>query len=193
MDPTRTGGNLEIHRKMYFYSRDVIRIKNPLEEDFRFKYDSIWNAVKAGETKDVERYLAEAFLDAISQKIIGDMIAAQAQAAIDEFSKTNKNLLVDKYIENREIWMKLPRTDNRDLLAKIAKDCVVGLVEKFGEEREIPQEEKAKLNPNTPLYQELMNELTKQRVTDSLPQAPIINEQPAQTVSNEALVNEVSI
>lgn len=185
------------HEKLHMFARDIIRVKNPLSKDFRFKFDSIWYTVPAGGTKDMERYLADKYVWDCYQHIVGEMIISEGNKALDNYLKMNPNLLLDKYAENRMVWDKIPRLDNQDLQRKVIRNLVVGLVEKFGEDQEVtvPQ---GKLDKQTPFYQELLNEFTHspigsvdQEDPSPAPQ-PAGSGTPASVVSTPADVSEVT-
>lgn len=167
LDPTKYGGEYQNHEKMQFAARDIIRVKNPLDGDFRFKYDSVFHTVKAGQTKDFERYLAIHYCDTIAQHIIGIMIGEQGQKSVKQYASMNPQLLLDKYIENRQVWDKMPRLDDVELNAKIWSDCWVGLVEKYGEDREVPEADKPRLQMGSSLQQQLAERFANIKVGDA--------------------------
>src|SRR5581483_4594364 len=138
-DQSKFGGDPKNHEKLYFWSRDICAVKNPLDRDFRFKYDSIWWTVPAGAGVNSpawqkERYLCVRYCELMCQEIIGQMIAEKGDVALKELSKTNGNLLLDKYLENQQVWMKMPKPDDKTLNEKIWKDLWLGVVERYGEE-----------------------------------------------------------
>ena len=126
----------EVHREMYHRSRDILRVYNPLSTDFKFKYDSVWYKVPAGSTKDFERYLARKFFHDISAHMIGLIIQERGNRALEERRSKGLADLIDKYEENRAIWDKMPRMDNKQLLEEIGDQVILGLVEEFGAETE---------------------------------------------------------
>lgn len=75
----------------------TIRIINPLEEDFSMVYDSRKWTIKAGETRDVPRYIAEHF--ALK---MGQMIAVRAEDEDDEKFKQELKRKGHRYAPNHE-------------------------------------------------------------------------------------------
>jgi len=122
----------QVRREMMRKSRDVIRIYNPLDTDFKFFYDGYPNVIKANSTKDVERYKAELYFKKISQYIIGQMGIAKGNELLEERRKRGVPEFLDKYVENREIWDKVPKMDDPVLLKEIADKVILGLVEEYG-------------------------------------------------------------
>lgn len=127
-----------VRREMYRKSRDIVRVFNPLPIPFRFMWDSYWHTVPSESTKDMERYLANHYFRKISQHMIGEMQRTFGEDLLSKKKKTSQPTYLDKYIENREVWDKAPRLDNRELLDQIAKAVIVGLVEEYG--MELPEQ-----------------------------------------------------
>ena len=167
LDPIKYQGDMAWHETNHLFWKDIIRVKNPLDSDFRFKYDSIWTTVKANSTKDMERYLAVHFCRKMFQTIANQVIAEKGEKALTEMAKTQPNLLQDKYQESVQIWMKLPNLNNADLARKIYTDLWIGVVEKYGEDRDIPTVNRGKINPNTTLFEQIEEEFKNVRVGET--------------------------
>jgi hypothetical protein len=147
-----------LKREMEQRSHDVIRVHNPLTEDFRFMYDRVWWKVNAGADKDMERFLARKFFTDISQLIVGQMIAKKGEDMLDKRAREGKEQIYDKYIENKEIWDKMPRMDNKELLQKVMDDCILGVVERYGSDAG-PEEEVVKAkDPTKTIMDEVIDE-----------------------------------
>lgn len=126
-------------REMERFSLDTIRIFNPLDFTFRYKWDGRNFSVPAGGTTDVERYLANAY----ATKIIGYMIGQQQLVKGKELLQLRQQQMgktfLDKYEENKEIWDRVPRLDDRQLIDELGETVILGLVEEFGMD-DVPEE-----------------------------------------------------
>ena len=161
-------------REMARFAHDTIRIYNPLDIDFKFLHDGYVNIVKSKQSKDVERFKARLYFNKISQYIIGQMQVEKGQELLKKRQDRGLDELLDKYQENRQIWDKVPRMDNKELLAQIAQDVILGLVAEYGREeelaegvRELPRPEQANLTDI------VFRETTLKRI-DSTTEKPIV-------------------
>ncbi len=129
-----------VRREMSRYSRDLIRVHNPLDFPFRFKWDSYPQVIPAKGYKDIERYLARVYLQRISQYMIGQQMLQKGEELKklreEQFGKS----FLDKYEENKEVWDKTPRLNDPLLIDTIAKTVIIGLVEEYGME-DVEQDE----------------------------------------------------
>ncbi|MBU6501172.1 MAG: hypothetical protein KGJ89_05395 [Patescibacteria group bacterium] len=125
-------------RELARKSQDIIRIYNPLYQDFRFLYDGYPNTVKARETKDVERYKAELYFKKISQYIIGLSQIEKGEALLKKRRDRGLDEILDKYQESKQIWDNTPKMNDPQLLEQIAKVVIIGLVEEYGKEEPLP-------------------------------------------------------
>lgn len=158
LDPVRYLGNMANHQKMYDFERDILRVKNPLNEDFTFVYDMLPITVPAQGTKDIERYLVRRYIWAIIGHIYNQITAEKFEKAHEAFTRTHPDVIDDPYLLNEQIWLKLPRPDNAEFQQKVINDCIVGVVTKYGSNRQILNKPKnGQLDPNTPLYQTLID------------------------------------
>lgn len=158
LDPTRYLGNVQNHQKMYDFERDILRVRNPLNEDFEFIYDSMPVVVPASGTKDMERYLVRRYIWAMIGHIYNQITEDKYEKAHASFTRTHPDVIDDPYLINEKIWLKLPRADNPEFQQKVIKDCVIGVVSKFGTNRMVAGKPKGALDPNTPLFQQLIND-----------------------------------
>lgn len=159
LDPVRYLGNMQNHQKMYDFERDILRVKNPLDKDFTFVYDMVPITVPAKGTKDMERYLVRRYIWAMIGHIYNQITELSFQKAHDAFKRNHPDVIDDPYLVNEQIWLKLPRQDNPEFQQKIIKDCIIGVVSKHGENRIVANKPKnGQLDPNTPLYQQLIND-----------------------------------
>ncbi len=121
-----------VRREMYRKSRDIIRIYNPLAIDFKFYFDGYPQIIKARQTKDVERYLARLYFKKMSDYLIGQMQVAKGSELLSKRKKEGYPDYLDKYVENTEIWNKVPKQNDPELLKEISDQIILGLVEEFG-------------------------------------------------------------
>lgn len=193
-DPTRYGGDRVAHKKMFDFARDTIRVTNPLDTEFRWKYDSKWFVMKPGETRDEERYWTDHYAKTLADYILGQLIDKKAENAITEQARGNSDILYDKYIENMRVWMRLPRKDDKTLLEQVMRTIVVGLVKKYGADEALPPEEERQTGNfrDKSFEQQLLEELSNRTVSDKV----IETDPPAQpetvAVSDRSLESEVT-
>lgn len=158
LDPVRYLGNMSNHQKMYDFERDILRVKNPLAEDFTFVYDSLPITIPAQGTKDMERYLVRRYIWAILGHIFEQLNSERIEKAHEAFTRTQPDVIDDPYLLNTKIYDRLPRADDPKFQEQVIKDCVVGLVSKYGSNRTIPKAaSNGKLDPNTALYHKLID------------------------------------
>ncbi len=143
-------GEMElVRREMMRRSRDLIRVYNPTEYPFRFTWDSYPITIPAKGHKDIERYLAEVYLRKISQKLIGEMQMKQGDELKALREKQFGKSYNDKYVENKEVWDKVPKLDDPKLIDEISKIVILGLVEEYGME-EVPERDEVIEKQETP-------------------------------------------
>lgn len=157
LDPVRYLGNMQNHQKMYDFERDILRVKNPLNQEFTFQYDMMPVTVPAGGTRDMERYLVRRYISNMIGHIYNQITEEKYAKAHEAFTRTHPDVIDDPYLINDKIWLKLPRADNPEFQQKIITDCIVGVVSKFGANRTILNKPKGQLDPNTPLFEQLIS------------------------------------
>jgi len=144
MEP-RSAQEEAFHKELEDRSKDIIRVHNPLDIEFKFKYDSRWFKVPAKGYKDWEAFLAWKFYNDIGQYMIGSAIIAKGEKMIEDRAKKGMDEFLDKYVENKAIWDKVPHMDNKDLWNDVAKEVIIGIVEEYG--KELPPVENVQLDP----------------------------------------------
>lgn len=157
-DTVRFRGNTANHQKMYEFERDILRVKNPLDEDFTFIYDQQPTTVPANGTLDMKRYLVRRYIDAMIGRIY-QLFASKKMADSEEaFRRTHPDVMDDPYLINTQIYDKIKRQDDPELQKKVIADCIVGVVKKFGSDRQLVKPgTNGRLDPNTPLYMSLID------------------------------------
>jgi hypothetical protein len=175
-------------RELEDRSQDIWRVYNPLEIDFKFKYDSRWFTVKAKSTWDKEYYLIRQFFSKISEYIIGQMMIEKGNAMLDERRAKGMVEILNKYDENRQIWDNTPRTDNREILEKLRDEIILGIVEVYGGESE-PEDQAPQLKPsNDSVVDQVFNAANKVLVAKANESRPLIK--PLKSVLEKELTVE---
>jgi hypothetical protein len=126
----------EIQRK----SLDTIRVFNPLANPFRFQWDGFWHSVPANGTKDLPRYLAMHYFKKIAEYMIGQQALKEGEELLKLREKQFGKTFIDKYEENKEVWDRVPKMNDPDLLTAIRDTVVLGLVEEYGYDMPEPGE-----------------------------------------------------
>lgn len=131
-DTARYDGDVLVHKQLHDFARDIVRVTNPTSKPFIWKHDGRGYVMQPGEMKDKERYWTDHYAKKLAEQVIGDLIMKQGEQAIIDQSKGNSDILYDKYIESMRVWERIPRKDDQQLLTKVMKTIVVGLVSKYG-------------------------------------------------------------
>lgn len=191
-DPVKHLGPAINHQKMYDFERDIIRAKNPLNQDFVFVYDLLPQPpIPKNGTKDMERYLFRRYVYSMMQHIFNQLTEARYIKAEDAFQRNHPDVIDDPYLLNEKIWLKLPRFDDPTFQRQVHDDCYMGVVTKFGSNRVIPNRPNpGQLDPNTPLYQHLINE--DKMIIGGEDEMEAATEAPLQHPANEPLPVDVA-
>jgi len=158
-------------REMARYSRDLIRVYNPLDVPFRFTWDSYPQVIPAKGHKDIERYLAREYLHKMSEKLIGEQMLKAGEELKALREKQLGKTFLDKYEENKEVWDRVPRLNDEKLIAEHAKVLIVGLVEEYGMEDVIEQEQivEKKDSPYDEAYKRMDRKILDDDIIDERP------------------------
>lgn len=124
---------------------DTIRIYNPLDHAFVFMYDRYNHKIPAKSTKDLDRYLANHFFKKICDYMIGEQILKEGEELKKLREQQMGKQFLDKYEENVQIWDRVPKLNDADLIQQIKDVVVLGLVEEYGmdqieEEERVPEQ-----------------------------------------------------
>lgn len=158
-DPVRHLGPQANHQKLYDFERDVLRVKNPLNQDFTFHYDMLPRVVPANGTQDWERYLVRRYIWNMIGYIYNLFAAKKMASSVEAFRRTHPDVVDDPYLLNEQIYLKMKRSDDPEFQQKVIQDCVVCLVSKFGSNRVLPKRPTGgEIDPNTPLYDKLIDD-----------------------------------
>lgn len=173
-------------REMERKSLDTIRLYNPLDHTFRYMYSGYWHQVTAKGTKDEPRYLANHYFKKIAEYMIGTQSIEKGTELLKLREKQLGKQFLDKYEENREVWDKVPRQDDPDLLKEIKDVVIVGLVEEYGMEVMSQQPEERQRPPDLRSLSDQIFDEGIQKISD----API--QPPVKSTSKSKLEKEVT-
>ena len=197
--PLEEAWHAEQRRRQY----DIIRVLNPLLEDFFVEYDTNqYQKIPAGTTRDIPRYIAERYCKHLADKIIHDISQKMHDDAIKERNAKGFANYKDKAEENHETYERAdyPKTNDPKVADPIWNQLWVGLVSEVG--RDIPPEVKLTNDINLdPFDQQQLKRLTNKRVDDTTP-APVtsqgispnpINFEPRESIPQSSFVEPAKI
>lgn len=169
----QAANNEIVRRELERRSLDTIRVYNPLDTVFRYKYDSRNFSVPAKGTADVERYLAEAYAQKIIEHMIGRDQLVKGNELLALRQKQLGKTFLDKYEENKEVWDRVPKLNDRELIDTYGEMVVLGLVEEYGME-EVPDQQAPLKREETP-YDGLKKHMDR-RIIDGQPMERLSDE-----------------
>lgn len=127
-------------RELERSSFDTVRVYNPLPIMFSFQRNGYWHRIAARSQKDFPRYLARHYFKKIADKMIGDQQSKKGEELKALREQQMGQQFLDHYEENIQVWDKVPKMNDPELLEQIRKVVIVGLVEEYGME-EPPMDE----------------------------------------------------
>ena len=68
----------------------------------------------------------------MKDKILNDLGAKKGQELLIKRVEQGRGEFTDKYLENREIWDKVPRTDNKKMMGDLYPSLFLGVTREFG-------------------------------------------------------------
>lgn len=132
------------HKEQERMSFDIIRIANPPvftikgknfnypHGDYYIIWDNYKHKVPINGTLDIQRYLARKYRKDMAVDLINYYGEIEGNKLRERIVKEQPNVAVDKYMENKSVWDKIPRTDDETLLAEIYPQLWLGEVKLFG-------------------------------------------------------------
>lgn len=164
----------EQRRRQY----DIIRVLNPLNEDFYVEYDTNqFQKIPAGTTRDIPRYIAERYCKHMTDKIIHDMSQKMHDDAVKERNAKGFPNFKSKYEENEETYnaADYPKTNDPQVATPIWNQLWVGLVSEVG--RDVPPVIKQQQNEinRDPFDQEMLKKLQTKRVDETV-SSPVMSQ-----------------
>lgn len=192
MDNNQTPAQEAVKREMYRVSQDDCMVFNPTDEDFVVDWDGFKYIIPNKDKdmgwgkgmREVKRYIAAYYCRHMKNKLINEKGVQEGEKMIAKRRKEGKEEYTDAYVENRQVWDKVPRTDDPKLMAEIYPALFLGVVREFGLEF---SEEERKAGLDTRSQEEIvMEELQKKKFVPSSTTAPMV------TDSKEKLAKEVT-
>jgi len=120
------------HRELARRSQDTIRVFNPESDDYVVDWDGYKHRIPSKGSADVPRYIAEKYCRDMTTLIINKMGDAQGAEMLKVRQDKGMPEFGDKYVENREIWDKVPKTNDDKLIKDLYPKLWIGLVNEFG-------------------------------------------------------------
>lgn len=111
---------------------DTIRVYNPLDHTFAFMHNRYWHRIPPHATKDMDRYLAAHFFKKICDFMIGQQIMLKGEELKALRERQMGKQFLDKYEENVQIWDRVPKLNDPDLIEQIKQVVLLGVVEEYG-------------------------------------------------------------
>lgn len=167
------------HRELERRSLDIIRVKNPDNEDFFVEWDKRhWN-VKAQGTLDVPRYIAIKYCKDKAVDVINKLNDKMHASDIEDRAKKGLPAFESKWHEAQATTEqpRYPRTNDKELLSKLYSEYWVGLVYEYGKDEPMQQTQATEELDMTPVELKIIKEMEGRRV-DLSEQAPIKGEEP---------------
>lgn len=184
------------HAEQERKSHDIIRIGNPTDKDFfiQWGHPPKFFKVPAQGTLDVDRYLAEAYWRDMTVQMINEMGQKLGEELLERVGKQKPDVLLDEYLKQKEVWDKVPRTNDEKLLLELTPKLWLGLIRKHG--LDIPQSDSKYADVDLRTTQEKVLGDFENKVVDSFDAAPPIQEpvqpeKPPVYVSKADLAKEV--
>lgn len=169
LSPTEEAWHAEQRRRQY----DIIRVSNPLNEDFFVEYDTNqFQKIPAGTTRDIPRYIAERYCKHMTNKIIHDMSQRMHDDTVKERAAKGFPAYKSKFEENEETYnaADYPKTNDPKIADPIWNQLWVGLVSEVG--RDVPPEIATKYSNEInrdPFDVQQLKRLQNKRVDDTVP------------------------
>ena len=125
-------------------SQDTIRVANPRiiiikgqefeypHGDYFVQWEQGRHRVPIDGTLDTVRYIATTYCREMFVNIINYYGEIKGQELLNRVGKEKPDVLLDKYLENKSVWDKMPRTDDKALMEEIWQQLWIGVVHKFG-------------------------------------------------------------
>lgn len=120
------------HQEQKRKANDIIRVYNPTEKDYYVSWEQTRHRIPAKSTADVVRYIARTYVRDMTTYLINELGNEKGRELLKKLSKEQPNVLLDKYLENKEVWDKTPRTDDPSLMKHYYDILWVGVVKEFG-------------------------------------------------------------
>lgn len=168
----------QVRRELERKSHDVWRVYNPLDTSvnapqvgrnnsyvdhgyFVFYYDGYPNRVAPKMTKDMEFFRVRKYFEAISAFMIGQLQQIKGTEMLEKHAKQGQGDYLDKYVENVNVWDKVPRLDDENLLKQIRDEVIIGLVEEYGMDLAPPSSAPMERTDTRSLHDQILSAFSK--------------------------------
>lgn len=157
---TESASSQEYRKEKERRSHDTIRVCNPTNQDFVVRWDNVSWKFKAGENRDVPRYIAEHYatkiVDSILMKKIDDAVKA-------ENDRRYKKGIAPMSIEYGGEQMKFEekfKFNSIETRKPYIEKVILGLVEEFGGDTDdIVENNEPEMNKDEDIFNNLTNKI----------------------------------
>lgn len=195
------------HREQARRANDTIRVANPSVitingKPFKYPHGDYFVTWEQGRhrvpidgTLDIVRYIATTYCREMFVEIVNFYGETVGQTLLERSGREKPEILLDKYLENKAVWDKVPKTDDERLMGEIWPQLWLGVVKEFG--KDTPQDidpRAGEVDFRSPEERVLQN-LENKRVGDSETiEVPEIEEvlPPVELKSKKELIKEVT-
>jgi hypothetical protein len=165
-------------REMERQAMDPFEVYNPLDHDFVFMQNRFKQIVKAHSTKQMPRSLARHYAKKIVEAMINDQIALTGEALKKKREEQMGTQFLDKYVENVEVWNKVPKVNDPELVALHMKMLRIRKLADYGMEPEAQQEAPVELPT-------MDNRSSYERAFDDVADSPLAYVKPEVIITND--------
>lgn len=123
--------NIFDKRKLQRQANTIVRVKNPLPEDFILIYDSYEWKWRGGEVRDVPYYIASAFLDRFAKKQQVGAMDGVRQEFIDDLTKRKIRFNKDHHDDIARDQMRY--SNIKPFLTEWGPKIILGKIEDYGD------------------------------------------------------------
>jgi hypothetical protein len=167
------------HRELERRSLDIIRVKNPDNQDFLIEWDKRYWRVKAQGTLDVPRYIAIKYCKDKAVDTINKVNEKMHNKDMEERTAKGLPAFESKWHEEQATYAqpRYPKTNDRELLSKLYSEYWLGLVYEYG--KDSPMQSQPQENEEldmTPIELKIIRDLENRKV-DAV-ETPVRKEQP---------------
>lgn len=193
-------------KEMERLSRDTIMVYNPTDRDYRVEWAGFFHIVPSRNKnmgfgngkRELERFLARKYVVGMKDQLINAMAEQKGSEMIAKRKTEGKPDFLDKYFENREIWDKVPRTDDPKMMEAIFDEIWLGMVRPYGVDEPAEDQERGdgRIDSRT-VEERLLEKMNRTYIPTEEPEEtpivkpivkPIVNKE-----SKDKLVAEVAL
>jgi hypothetical protein len=161
--PAEEAWHFEQRRRMF----DIIRVKNPTNQDFYVEYDiNQHQRIPANSTIDIPRYIATRYVSHMKDKIVHDRSQKMHDDTVKERGAKGFPNYKSKWEENEETYNSAdyPKSNDPKVIIPIINDLWVGLVYEFGKDTLPLQDSRSGEVNLTPVEQQVIEQMETKRV-----------------------------